>query len=871
MTLRAPNLDDRNFQQLVDEAKRIIRTNCPEWTDLSVGDPGTVLLEVFAFLTETMIYRLNRLPEKAYVEFLRLIGVKLAPPVAASVNLSFTLNNAKSTAVEIPRGTRVTLARAGGNEPPPTFVVLKSATIPAGKLRVEAAAWHCELIEGEDAGKATGEPGFSVNARRPPIVAATSDDLELLVAVEATEEDLKDRPRSLKYNGQAYMIWQEVNDFSDLSGRRQVYVVDRHTGSITFAPALYLRDESGNLQPGSQALADVPKAGRQIRLWYCTGGGLAGNVAATSLTTLKDPIAGVAVINSAPAVGGRESESLENALVRGPQELHSLQRAVTARDFELLALRSSGTVASSGAVARAKAFTRAAVWEHAAPGTIEVILVPYVPIDQRPNGHVTEESLKAHETDEGLANVQHALDERRPLGTTCLVNWVRYKEVRVKARAVVHRGENADAVEARVLKRLNQSINPLPSDLPTAGWPFRQPLRASHVYDIMLAEPGVNFVDSVRLLVDEVPKSDITALAADTFQHNTWYATTGAKLFRSMDDGEGWELINRFPDDEETARIRVNNWQPGQVAVITNPTSGAGSRLYISDDCGEHWRRQASTAFQINDVAWTSRGDDPVLMLATNNGLFELLLAPGSAPVQIIVDPARPNSLGFISVAAAVGVRGTPYIAVAARTTSGVSVYLSTKGGPSPTFDPLSLKDENVKTLEIQQDGPRTFLWAALALVTGSSSGKGAVRWELQGGSAGAHTSLIKGWDGGSCHALAFTNSFAYAATHDKGVLWLDLAKGEAASWRAPLKESGLKIREDENRTFEAVTDLAAHPKQNVVMAGGQRGIYRSRDNGTSYDFASSTEFQDKVTLPETWLFVSGEHEVDVVSEDETK
>ena len=142
------------------------------------------------------------------------------------------------------------------------------------------------------------------------------------------------------------------------------------------------------------------------------------------------------------------------------------------------------------------------------PGTIEVDLVPFVPDNQRPNGQVTEESLKAHETANALANVQQALDERRPLGTTCMVNWVHYKEVRVEARAVVHRGENAEAVQARVLKRLHQSINPLPSALPSPGWPFGQPLRASHVYDIMLAEPGVNFVDNVRLLVDEVPQSE---------------------------------------------------------------------------------------------------------------------------------------------------------------------------------------------------------------------------------------------------------------------------------------------------------------------------------------------------------------------------
>ncbi len=67
MSLPSPNLDDRTFRQLLDECIVRIKKSCPQWTDLSPGDPGMTLLELFAFLTETMIYRLNRVPEKAYV------------------------------------------------------------------------------------------------------------------------------------------------------------------------------------------------------------------------------------------------------------------------------------------------------------------------------------------------------------------------------------------------------------------------------------------------------------------------------------------------------------------------------------------------------------------------------------------------------------------------------------------------------------------------------------------------------------------------------------------------------------------------------------------------------------------------------------
>jgi hypothetical protein len=49
MALPSPNLDDRTFAQLVEEARQRIIATCPEWSDLSVSDPGMALVEVFAY------------------------------------------------------------------------------------------------------------------------------------------------------------------------------------------------------------------------------------------------------------------------------------------------------------------------------------------------------------------------------------------------------------------------------------------------------------------------------------------------------------------------------------------------------------------------------------------------------------------------------------------------------------------------------------------------------------------------------------------------------------------------------------------------------------------------------------------------------
>ena len=67
MPLPSPNLDDRSFEQLLDEARMLITRSDSGWTDLSKGDPGVVLLEVFAHLNSLMLFRLNRVPEKVHV------------------------------------------------------------------------------------------------------------------------------------------------------------------------------------------------------------------------------------------------------------------------------------------------------------------------------------------------------------------------------------------------------------------------------------------------------------------------------------------------------------------------------------------------------------------------------------------------------------------------------------------------------------------------------------------------------------------------------------------------------------------------------------------------------------------------------------
>ncbi len=74
--LLAPNLDDRHFQDLVDDARRRVQRNCSRWTDHNISDPGITLIEAFAYMVDQLIYRLNRVPDRNYIKFLELMGLQ---------------------------------------------------------------------------------------------------------------------------------------------------------------------------------------------------------------------------------------------------------------------------------------------------------------------------------------------------------------------------------------------------------------------------------------------------------------------------------------------------------------------------------------------------------------------------------------------------------------------------------------------------------------------------------------------------------------------------------------------------------------------------------------------------------------------------
>lgn len=107
MPLNPPALDDRSYDDLVQEMLASIPAHTPEWTSTQSGDPGRTLIELFAWLADTILYRANLIPERQRIAFLRLLGQPLQPASAARGLLSLTPDPSSASAVTMVAGATI--------------------------------------------------------------------------------------------------------------------------------------------------------------------------------------------------------------------------------------------------------------------------------------------------------------------------------------------------------------------------------------------------------------------------------------------------------------------------------------------------------------------------------------------------------------------------------------------------------------------------------------------------------------------------------------------------------------------------------------------------------------------------------------------
>ncbi len=122
MPITPPRLDDRRYEDLVEELLARVPAHTPEWTPAQVGDPGRTLLELFAWLADTVLYRANLIPERQRLAFLQLLGMPMQAARASHGVVSLILDEKNPV-------TAVTLAKEAQLAGPVNFESLSEVTV----------------------------------------------------------------------------------------------------------------------------------------------------------------------------------------------------------------------------------------------------------------------------------------------------------------------------------------------------------------------------------------------------------------------------------------------------------------------------------------------------------------------------------------------------------------------------------------------------------------------------------------------------------------------------------------------------------------------------------------------------------------------
>jgi predicted phage baseplate assembly protein len=170
LSAQLPEIDDRTFDDIVAEAKTRIPRYTQEWTDFNSGDAGFALIELFAWMTDLLIYRLGQVPQLNYIKFLQLIGIELNPAQPAQTVLVFPVQKGfAQPGVPIPAGTQVSAAPANNSSPIvfETKIAITALQAPMDAVLVFDGTYYTEFT-GDNVTSSSGFKPFG------PLAAAGS-------------------------------------------------------------------------------------------------------------------------------------------------------------------------------------------------------------------------------------------------------------------------------------------------------------------------------------------------------------------------------------------------------------------------------------------------------------------------------------------------------------------------------------------------------------------------------------------------------------------------------------------------------------------------------------------------------------------------
>jgi hypothetical protein len=496
----------RDYDSLLQAMRSQILSKLPEWTEYAdEADFGNVLLQLFAHMGDILSYYQDRVANESFlgtarerrsiIHHLRLIGYRLATAAPASTTLTLTLSlpDTYNEVIRINKGDAFA-TKSQKDKPSVRFeyrrdapLTIEYATLPVDpvtkKRYYQAAVIPVEegrLVQAELLGTSDGTPNQRFTLGRPGLI------LRSLGQGQQINRDLVVTTQMAGGGVLEEWIWRDSLAFSREEQRDVLVEINEH--------------EQATIVFGDGAFGAIPPKDAQIRATYRVGGGLSGNVSANSIQTIVGApqlaLLAAQVTNALPATGGADRETIEHAVAHAPSVFRSLKRAVTAGDYEALALDFNGV---------GKVRARPASWN-----TVTLFIAPV-------GGGQVSDVLEA--------NLLAYFEDKRPISTVVEIEDVSYVDIYVTASL----GLSSYYERAEITEQVKASAGNL---LAFDQVDFGQALYLSKFYEAIEAIEGIDYAI--------IPEFRRSGQPADTVE------STG-KIELSADE------IPRVPDNPDYA------------------------------------------------------------------------------------------------------------------------------------------------------------------------------------------------------------------------------------------------------------------------------------------------------------------------------
>ncbi|MDR0648279.1 MAG: baseplate J/gp47 family protein [Synergistaceae bacterium] len=320
----------KDYSDIIEDCVARIKEAYPDkWNDFYEDSAGMMLIEVFAYVADLLLFYLERQANETYLptaterqnllNMCKLVGYRVSNARPAEAGLLFTLRQPHARDISIPEGTVV--ESAGGI----AFETSQETRIPSGSSEATCGAVEGETFD-ERIGYSTGAAGQEFYLPRAAVIE--------IIAVNVDG-----------------MAWAAVDSLADQDGSERAFMADIDA----FGRARIMFGDGMN--------GRIPETDAEISAVYRIGGGTRGNVAANTINSMRGIVTdetgervSVSVTNPSPASGGAGPESIERIRMWAPRYFEAQNRCVTQADYETVAMTFQDP--NAGAIAKARAVVR---------------------------------------------------------------------------------------------------------------------------------------------------------------------------------------------------------------------------------------------------------------------------------------------------------------------------------------------------------------------------------------------------------------------------------------------------------------------------------------------------------------------------------